>query len=135
MLMSIQILLPLQIFYFSASFCTKTSLILLYYRIFGVSRPFCLALVVAWAIVVSYYIANSFAAIFECSPVSYYWTRAGNPEGGTCVNTNQFYRWNGVANLLIDFMILALTLPMTWGLKLPLRQRIRLTGIFMLGTL
>ena len=111
----------------------KTSLILLYYRIFGVVRWFRWLLAVAWSIVLLYYVIALFVAVFECTPVPFYWDK--NIKGGTCIDQNSFYRWNGVANLLIDFMILSLTMPMVWRLKLEIRQKISLSSIFLLGLL
>ena len=111
----------------------KTSLILLYYRIFGVVRWFRWLLAVAWSIVLLYYVIALFVAVFECTPVTFYWDK--NIKGGTCIDQNSFYRWNGVANLLIDFMILCLTMPMVWRLKLGIRQKISLSSIFLLGVL
>lgn len=125
--------MALQIFYFLSSVFFKSSLILLYWRIFGVSRDFRKVLLVAWTIVILYFIANLLAAIFECKPVAAYWDHT--IPGAKCVDTVAFYRWNGVANLLIDFMILTLTVPMIWRLSLKLKQKITLTGLFLLGSL
>ncbi|KAL8949572.1 MAG: hypothetical protein Q9222_004331 [Ikaeria aurantiellina] len=99
-----KLFLPLQLFYFSSAFAIKTSLILLYYRIFAVHRWFRFELLGAWIIVVLYYLVNSFVAVFECKPVAFFWDK--NIEGGTCINQNQFFRWNGVANLLPLFRLL-----------------------------
>ncbi|KAI9843173.1 MAG: hypothetical protein M1838_002736 [Thelocarpon superellum] len=128
----LKLLMALQIFYFFSSFFFKTSIILLYYRIFGVSRTFRKALTAAWIIVLFYFIANLLAAIFECKPVSFYWDKT--ISGGTCVDSTAFYRWNGVANLLIDFIILTLTIPMIWRLNFALKQKISVTALFLLGT-
>ena len=74
-----------------------------------------------------------FFVIFECRPVALYWDRS--IKGGTCIDQLQFYRWNGVANLLIDFMIWSITLPVVWRLKLSMRQKISLSTLFLLGML
>lgn len=123
----------IQILYFSTSVTFKTSLILLYHRLFGVVRWFRSLLIFAQSIVACYFLVCLFVAIFECKPVAYYWDKS--ILGGSCINETQFYRWNGVANLLIDFMILSLTFPMVWRLKITLRQKITVSGIFALGTL
>lgn len=127
-----QAFLGVQILYYSTSAAFKTSLILLYYRLFSIARGFRYALAVAECIVASYFLACLFVAIFGCQPVSYYWDKT---IPGRCVDLTQFYRWNGVANLLIDFMILSLTLPMVWRLQITFRQKITLSGMFLLGTL
>lgn len=87
----------------------------------------------AWIIVILYYIVDFSVAVFECKPVAYFWNK--KIEGGTCINQNQFFRWNGVANLLIDFMILTLTMPLIWSLNLKDRQKASLSAVFLLGTL
>ena len=127
--------MAIQILYFCTSVTFKTSLILLYDRIFGIARPFHYTLIATWCIVASYFVACILTAIFECDPVSFYWnkspTRPGG--GGSCIDETQFYRWNGVANLLIDLLILSLAVPMIWSLMLPARQKASLTAIFLLG--
>ena len=121
-----------QICYFICSFFFKTSLILLYRRIFGVSAGFRKVLIVAWCIVLCYFVGDVLAAIFECKPVSFYWNKA--IPGGKCVDTVAFYRWNGVAGACMDLMILTLTLPMVWRLSLRTSQKLQLTGVFLIGS-
>lgn len=128
-----KLFLAIQLMYFASAVSIKTSLILLYYRIFGVVRWFRWLLATVLAIVVLYFIVCLFVAVFECSPVSFYWDKT--IETGSCINQNQFYRWNGVANLLIDFTIWSLTLPVVWQLHLSMRQRLSLSFVFVLGLL
>ena len=124
--------MAIQILYFSTAVSFKSSLILLYHRIFGVVRWFRYMLVAAESIVACYFIVCLFVAVFECNPVSYYWDKAN--IRGSCINQTQFYRWNGVANMLIDLLILCLTFPMVWRLKIGTRQKVTLSSIFLLGT-
>ena len=118
--------------YFICSFSFKTSLLLLYYRVFGVSDGFRKAVIVAWILVLCYFIADVLAAIFECNPVSFYWDQS--IPGGRCVNTVAFYRWNGVAGACMDLMILTLTIPMIWRLSLRTSQKLQLTAVFTIGS-
>lgn len=87
----------------------------------------------AWVVVILYWIVDLFVAIFECTPVAFYWDLS--IKGGTCIDQNAFYRWNGVANLLIDFLVLSLPIPMIWRLSLPTKEKVSLSGIFLLGLL
>ncbi|KAL8936666.1 MAG: hypothetical protein Q9211_004070 [Gyalolechia sp. 1 TL-2023] len=128
-----KIFLPLQLFYFCSAAAIKTSLILLYYRIFAIHRWFRFELLGAWIIVILYFLVDFFVAVFECKPVAFFWDKS--IQGGTCIDQNQFFRWNGVANLLIDFMILTLTMPLIWRLNLKSRQKASLSAVFLLGTL
>lgn len=131
-LINFQLCLAQYILYFVTSMAFKTSLILLYYRIFGVARRFRYTLAIAECIVASYFLACVLVTAFECRPISYNWDKS---IPGACINQTQFYRWNGVANLLIDFMILSLTFPMVWRLKIAFRQKVTLSSLFLLGTL
>ena len=50
-----------------------------------------------------------------------------------------FSRWplltNGIANLMLDVLVLALPVTMVWRLRMELRQKLALSGIFALGGL
>ncbi|KAL9602214.1 MAG: hypothetical protein Q9179_002618 [Wetmoreana sp. 5 TL-2023] len=120
-----------QILYLTYAVTIKTSLLLHYYRLFGVVRWYRFILLVAWVIVFLYWIVDVFVAIFECKPVAFYWDMS--IKGGTCMDRNAFYRWSGVSNSLIDFLILSLPLPMIWRLGLPRMEKVSLSGIFLLG--
>ena len=129
----VQLFLAGQLLYYATAVSVKTSLILLYYRIFGVVRWFRYLLAAMFAIVLQYFIVCLFVAVFECKPVAFYWDKS--IENGTCINQKQFYRWNGVANLLIDFLVWMLTLPLVWRLHLSLRQKLSLSFVLVLGLL
>lgn len=128
-----QIFLPVQIIYVASAVAIKTSLILLYYRLFSLIRWFRWELALAWILVVLYFIVVVLVAILECKPVSYIWDKS--IPGGTCINRYEFYRWNGVANLILDFMVLTLSMPVIWHLQLKSRQKVSLTVVFLLGLL
>ena len=123
----------IQILYFSTSVAFKTSLILLYHRLFGIVRWFRSILILVESVVVCYFLVCVFVAIFECKPVSFYWDKS--VPGGSCIDMKRFYQWNGVANMLIDLLILSLTFPMVWRLQIDLRKKLTLSAIFALGTL
>lgn len=78
--------MAIQLLYFCSAVSIKTSLVLLYYRIFGIVRWFRWVLAVAWTIVILYFIVDAFVAILECTPVSYYWDK--NIRSGKCINEN-----------------------------------------------
>lgn len=79
------------------------------------------------------YAAGSIAAtIFECTPIERVWDHAID---GTCVNLTAFWYTNAVANILGDFGILLLPMPVVKSLQLPSRQKWGLTMVFGLGVL
>lgn len=118
-----------QVLYFINAVLTNMSLLLLYRRVFGVVKPFRIALWVAAFLVVGYGIATTTLAFMGCTPFEKNFDRA---VPGHCVDLVNFFRWNGICNLLIDFLILLLPLPMVWRLNILLKQKLILSGIFSL---
>ena len=122
--------------YFASAVSIRTSLILLYYRIFGVIRWlrwFRWLLAAVWSVVLLFFVGCVLIAVLGCSPMAFYWNKS--IHAGSCINQNHFYRWGGVANLLIDFTIWSLTMPVVWHLSLNTRQKVSLSAIFLLGLL
>lgn len=122
----------MQVTYFTASALVKTSILLLYRRIFGVCPRFRITIYVCQTLVACYFVICLLLCIFGCKPVSYFWNK---DQAGSCFDETQFFRWNGVTSLLLDILILALPLPMIWRLRLKQEQKVALSGIFMLGGL
>ena len=121
------------VMYFTTTGTIKASLLLLYYRYFGISRPFRIALNISAGLLVCWYLAVFFVSIFQCVPVAAFWDR--NIKTAKCVNLAQFSTSTGVTNLLTDVIILCLPMPMVWTLHTNKTQKMTLTGIFLLGFL
>lgn len=84
------------------------------------------------AVVILYTIWTLFGSIFACIPVRAFWTKE---PGARCIN--QFAMWftNAAINILTDFAIIALPMPVVRGLNLARRQKQALGGIFAVGGL
>lgn len=128
----VQSFIAVQITYFVNAVFTKASLLFLYHRIFGVVSRFRWVLWISGFIITGYFIACVIASIAGCSPVSYYWDKQ---QPGACIDEVNFYRWNGIVNMLLDVLVLVLPFPMTWRVKTSLRQKLVLSSIFCLGGL
>ncbi|KAJ5124406.1 uncharacterized protein N7515_008231, partial [Penicillium bovifimosum] len=122
--------LAIQILYFLNVTMTRASILLLYRRIFGVVTRFRRALYFAGILLILYFVSCVIVSIAGCSPVSKFWDTS---LPGHCINEVAFFRWNGVANVFLDLMVLLLPLPMIWRIKTTRRQKWLLTGIFLLG--
>ena len=118
-----------QVFYKFTINLTKLSILCLYLRIFSQTwfRRTCWA---CMGLILSYATASVIATIFQCTPITRMWNRS---LPGTCINLTAFWYANAIYNLVTDFIILASVPPVVMKLKLPLRQRIGLTGVFGLG--
>lgn len=121
--------------YFTSAVFLKTSLILLYYRIFGVVRWFRWLLAVVWVAILLYFVISSFVTVFNCRPIAFYWDKS--ITNGACIEENPILqvKWIGVANLLTDFVVWSLSLPMVWRLHLSWRQKLSLSFVFLIGLL
>ncbi|KAL2056335.1 hypothetical protein ABVK25_003358 [Lepraria finkii] len=71
-----------------------------------------------------------FSSIFQCSPVSYAWTMS---PPGHCINLLAFYRWLSLPNLLADVIMLLMPVNMIWKLQVTFRQKLALSGVFLMG--
>ncbi|KAF2732637.1 hypothetical protein EJ04DRAFT_578274 [Polyplosphaeria fusca] len=126
----LKVLIALQVFYATTLALIKTSICLFYNRVFPLHkfRIFSyavIACIVAWAVGII------FTAFFLCRPFAFNW----NPTipGGKCANQPVTYIVIGVLDLVIDLMILALPLPMIWGLQMRLANKVVLFAIFGVG--
>lgn len=54
---------------------------------------------------------------------------------GSCINRPAVYLANGVLNVVTDFVILLLPVPMIRGLQMPFRQKLLLAAMFSVGSL
>jgi hypothetical protein len=127
-----QSFMAVQLAYFTNAVITKASLLLLFHRIFGVVRGFRWILWASAFLVVAYFIVCSIVSIVGCSPVSKSWDTS---QPGHCIDEVAFFRWNGVGNMLLDFLVLCLPFPMAWRVNTTIQQKCILTGIFLLGGL
>ena len=123
-----KLLYVFQIFYILGPPSVKLSLLFLYRRIFEKSHIRVvygmMALIVVWVIIMT------FLAIFNCTPVSAFWTQQGK-----CLDFRQFAIGYAVVNIVTDFVVWLMPIPSVWKIQLPLPQRIALSMIFALGLL
>ncbi|OQE11917.1 hypothetical protein PENFLA_c069G04186 [Penicillium flavigenum] len=116
-----------QIFYVLAPPTVKLALLFLYRRIFEHSSFLrivdgMIVLISVWAIVMT------FLAIFNCKPISAFWTTEG-----TCLNFKEFAIGYAIVNIISDFAVWLMPIPRVWNIQLPKPQKIALSLIFALG--
>ncbi|KAL8806417.1 MAG: hypothetical protein Q9182_001332 [Xanthomendoza sp. 2 TL-2023] len=113
--------------------CSKVSILLLYRRIFS-TRRFRQATTIVGSLCVGWCIAAIVADIFQCRPIH----AAFDPEKlftDRCMNLQAYYRGVTASNLVLDLVVLSMPLCMVWKLTLDTKQKISLSGIFLLGGL
>jgi len=115
----------------TVGFC-KISVLLLYRKLFTVPA-FKLASLIGVVIACAWIIAFTLVTIFQCKPISLYWTELEFLWGDACIQIIPFYQAQAVTDIVTDFAILAMPLRMIWNLHLPTKQKWAVTGMFALG--
>ncbi|KAM3076677.1 hypothetical protein ACMFMG_007482 [Clarireedia jacksonii] len=118
------------ILYFTVVTAIKTSILLMYRRIFTVSLG--RAYPVLMSIIVMWWLSGTVATIVSCIPVSRLWI--GPSAGGYCFNFNIFWMAMGVVEILVDSCILILPVRIVLGLHMSNDHKIMVSGIFLLGS-
>lgn len=126
----------LGVLYFLQIALLKLSILLFLLRIFP--RPLTKRLLKATiAFNLLYGAAFVITGIFQCQPISFYWTSWDkNPAiRGKCININALNWSNAVIGVVLDVWMLAIPLYEVFHLQLSLRKKISVALMFFVGTL
>ena len=112
--------------------CIKLSLVyfvrgLFPVRSFRITTSGIIAMILAWAI------AIILVGIFQCNPISTAWSPS--VPTGHCINQLAFLLGVQYPNIVFDFVILILPIPVIWNIQRPTRDKLGLIGVFTLGGL
>lgn len=80
-------------------------------------------------------VATFLVTVFQCTPVSYYWT-ASDPTStvrGTCIHQGEFYITTAGLTVLTDVLVIALPVWIFGGLKMKLKLRLAVIALFSLS--
>lgn len=83
------------------------------------------------ALNLSLMVAIFVTVIFECTPVAFSWDKT--IEGGTCIQEGVFLIATNALTIFTDLLNLALPFWVFLGLKMPLRVKVALLFVFMIG--
>jgi hypothetical protein len=119
--------------YFTQVALLKLSLIFFYIRVFpspGVQR-------LLWGTVV-FSVVWGFTfvitVIFQCRPISYFWTHWDGLHEGRCLDINAITSSNAGISIALDLWIIGIPLWQLWGLKLHWKRKIGVALMFCVGT-
>ena len=110
----------------------KGSIVIFYYRIFQLTPRFRYAVYAIGGLLICIWTSGVLVAIFSCTPIYYFWDMSGD---GRCINSYAFIVAEAGLSIFTDLVILLLPMPLVWRLKVTLKQKVGLTGIFLLGGL
>ena len=109
---------------------SKASILVFFRNIFSIRRfkiwaDIMLVLVAAWTI--SFFFSN----LFTCYPI----TPLVEPfYGNKCLDTLPMWNASCITDFIVDFIILAMPIPMVLKLQVHLHQKLAILFIFLLGT-
>ncbi len=123
----------LEILYFLQIALVKLTLLLFFLRIFP--KPITRRLL--WATVtlnMLWGFTFAITAIFQCQPISYYWTSWDKESHGRCININILAWTNAAISIIFDVWMLALPLYEVFQLQLSWRKKAGVMMMFGVGT-
>ncbi|CAK7213236.1 hypothetical protein SBRCBS47491_001733 [Sporothrix bragantina] len=123
----------IEVLYFTDVMLLKLTLLFFYLRIFpsqGVRRIFYGTI----GFVIVYGIVFVFMGIFQCSPISYYWTNWDGQHTGHCLSVNSIGWANAAISIAIDIWMLAVPLWQLRKLRLHWKKKIGVAVMFTVGT-
>ena len=114
-------------------FFAKTSIFLLYYRVFTPNKFLRYIISVGIAFCFAVYLASLAVAVYYCAP---------HPDKAwdllvlySCSRIRYYQIISGVANLALDIFMIGLQIPVILRLQLPLKKKIGVLAMFMTGLL
>jgi hypothetical protein len=123
----------IQFFYITCVSCVKISVLLFYKRTFQTqSRHFIRCLYAALALVVLWTIAFSIATLLQVWPIAAFWNKS-IPRRWE-ISATRMYLWLAITDIFLDVVTLALPLPMIGKLKMSVKNKWALTGVFAIGS-
>ncbi|KAI4188042.1 MAG: hypothetical protein L6R41_002419 [Letrouitia leprolyta] len=112
--------------YHTSTTFAKYSILAFYYRIFAIPQ-FRHVLYIITAVVTCYIIPVNLLCIFQCTPVHSFWDIGAQ---GHCINIDRLFIASGSINVVLDFIIFVLPIPLLWRLRTSFNQRLVLTATF-----
>lgn len=127
----IQLFYVIQMAYIMVQVFAKTSLLLLYHRIF--TAPwFKMACKIGIAFLLTHGVAYIFVIIFQCKPIAFIWNKH---LSGKCVNLANVGLSGAIFSIVEDVAILLLPLPECKNLQIGKRKKWALGLMFSVGSL
>lgn len=118
--------------YMGARVCTRVSILSFYLRIFTVTegrQKIIYTLIFEAAISITFILA----IMFQCTPISFYWTKWDLQHSGQCINTYLFMVISWSILIATDIWVIWLPLPMVARLQLPMRKKLLISVMFATG--
>lgn len=124
-------------FYMLAITLAKLSLLVFLYRIFSIDRGFRYTSWIVGVLISVWAIISVGLAMFSCRPVAAAWDLKLRMDPDTVCKPENYDVINvfGFCNILADFALLVMPMPMLWGLQMKLAKKLGVAVVFASGAL
>jgi hypothetical protein len=119
--------------YFTQVMLLKLTLVFFYIRVFP-SAPVQRILWGTVVFVVLWGFTFVVVAIFQCKPISFFWTHWDGFHQGHCLDINAITASNAGISIALDLWILGIPLWQLWGLKMHWKKKVGVALMFCVGT-
>ncbi len=126
----------MEVIYFTQVGLLKLALLFFYIRIFSSTAESVRALL--WATTVftaGFGIAFIVAAVFQCDPISFFWTKWDGEHQGRCMSINAIAWSNAAISIALDVWMLAIPISQLKQLRLSWRKKAGASIMFCTGAL
>ncbi|KAI9375048.1 hypothetical protein BJX61DRAFT_540196 [Aspergillus egyptiacus] len=129
----LKLLLVAEVFYMPSEAFTQLSFLALYKRLFPPTYNY---LIYALAgISICFGVSNTLIMIFQCTPVSYFWTSWASETRGTCIDISSYSWYRAAMQIAMDVSIIALPIRPLSKLALSTRKKVLVMLMFGAGFL
>ncbi|KAH9230904.1 hypothetical protein K456DRAFT_1773569 [Colletotrichum gloeosporioides 23] len=112
------------IIYCPAAYFTKVTLLLLEARVFSIHEKIARGIRIFVIILLVCYIPIQTLKTIICVPISAFWDpHTPNPK---CLNQRKIFIADLTLAIITDFFILCIPFPLLWGLRMPLRKKLKI---------
>ncbi|KAI0546955.1 hypothetical protein F4679DRAFT_555922 [Xylaria curta] len=111
----------------------KLSLLYLWKRIFTQAKRFTLLCWIMIGVITAWSISFFFVTLFQCGTQ---WQKNWAPIAiflSQCINTLDLLTVFTATDIVTDFIIILMPVPMIWKLHMPIKRKVGITSIFMVG--
>ncbi|EXL66201.1 hypothetical protein FOPG_17605 [Fusarium oxysporum f. sp. conglutinans race 2 54008] len=119
-----------EFFYSWSIFLSKIAVLTLYRRMFQL-LPIRWPILILMVACVVWILTRTFATIFRCSPVRFFWDRS--MHGHCTMNVAKYYFATDLAHTMLEVLILTLPIFEVSRMKLPFGQKVAVIGLFACG--
>lgn len=105
------------------AYAIKVTLLLLIARVFSVRESVSRAIHIFIIVLCIAYVPNQIAKTIICTPIRAFWDKSVK---GQCLQQRKIFIADTTLAIVTDIIILILPIPLTWSMRSPMREKIKI---------